>query len=1099
MGLSWRDRSSTEQGFEVQRSNLPTGGFVTIQALAPNIEAYTDTDTENNTVYFYRIRAFNNAGETFSNVAMVTLSVALDGGLIMSDQMICPGGDPARILNDVSPSGGSNNWSYQWQSRIAPALFSNIPGATGITYNPPAGALFTTEYQRVSTLECGSATSNTVIVTVDDIEDPEFTLCPADELIEIERNELVATFITQNPVFTDNCEVSALTWSMSGATTGSSPLTGINYLGEANFQLGVTRITYVAEDLVGNTTNCEFNIEVSIKDPEVLNVTIPNATMKIGDVITATIKVANDGGTGYTLLSGAIGGYPLQGFVRINSTTYLANFLIIEGGNSYEARTNIPVGNVVVYDGANSSLPYSTPISQDNDLLDAQRPVVISADLVEGLYKVGDEVVINIHTDGLAYMIDPVSTVNGISVTETNIRFIEIGLGYYQLIYKVLEGDADIAPGEFEASLVFEKPSGNTGDPYTTLGNVNKVEIDANAPVVSRIEVPNEEVGVGGVVVVTITADGTAYTAASGTLINGVPLSSNKVDFAEISNGLYALTYEVSATDNVVEPGKLEISVILEDLAGNVGEPFDVIEDNELEIYTQLPLTHMVTLPEICEGEVAEIIVYLVGRNPFSIELSDGDTTILIENINTDTYKVLVSPLEATTYSIPLITDRNGVENSGSGTVKISVNASTPVSITNLKSGYSVEAPPFKLTADTPGGIFSGPGVNSATSYFSPALADTINSPHTIYYTYANPNGCESLDSALVFVLGAEGDIYIPKTKVCDYSDPFLVTASNVAGAIGSFTLINSLDNEVAGLVDNGDNTASIDPALLSGGIYTIEYAYFDAVMLYIRKNFELIYLTQPEILSPSENTSFCQNEDAIQLVSNDPEAYFYGEGVTGNVEDGYIFDPSAAPAGDVILSCKIYSDAGCEKVTEMVLVVHSASEAKFTVNSTCLPEGGGLVSFNNKSTSKLDVKTWRWDFGDPLSGADNYSGEVDPEHFYPYPGEWSISLSATTFDGCVSSFQVDTVFSSTPTSDFTWISDCYVDYQGVEFVNLSPGLASAESMKWIFMSDSGDLIDEVISESDTVEYQFPNAASYLVGLQTMNQGACTDTTYKEC
>ena len=555
----------------------------------------------------------------------------------------------------------------------------------------------------------------------------------------------------------------------------------------------------MAKDLMGNSAQCVYTVSVKVKDPEILNVSIPNAPMKIGDVITATITVSNDGNSVYNMVSGNIGGYPLTNFQRSSATTYLANITIIEGGISYTALENIPVGNLVLTDGISQSLPYTTPISQNKDLLDAKLPVVFSADLVEGLYRSGDKVVINIRTDGASYTINPASTINGISVTEPNMRFVEIGLGNYQLIYTVLEGDADIALGEFEASLILVKPSGNTGIPFTALGNVDKVEVDANAPAVVRIEVPNEEVGVGGIVVVTITADGTGYSVSPGTLINGVPISSDKVELFETSNGLYALTYEVSATDNVVEPGNLELSVILRDSAGNVGEPFATIEENLLEIYTQLPLTHIVALPEICEGEQAEIVVYLIGREPFSIELFDGDTSILIEDIDASTYSVFVSPVETTWYSVPVVTDRNGVENTGSGSVQISVNESTPVNITNLKSGYSVEALPFKLTADTPGGIFTGPGVNSATSYFSPAVADTVNSPHTIYYTFTNPNACKSVDSALVFVLGANGDIYIPKSKLCDYSNPFLATASNIAGVIRSFTLIDGQDNEGGG------------------------------------------------------------------------------------------------------------------------------------------------------------------------------------------------------------------------------------------------------------------------------------------------------------
>ena len=207
-----------------------------------------------------------------------------------------------------------------------------------------------------------------MVITVDDIEDPQFTLCPADVLFEIDRNDLTGNLTTSNPVFSDNCQVSSLTWSMTGARTGNSPATGINSVGAADFPLGITTITYVAKDLAGNTATCAFEITVKIKDPEILNVTIPNAPMKIGDVITATIKVSDDGNSVYALLSGTIGGYALVDMVRSNSTTYLANFIIVEGGNSYLASQNIPVTNLVLTDGITQSLPYTTPIIQNKDL-----------------------------------------------------------------------------------------------------------------------------------------------------------------------------------------------------------------------------------------------------------------------------------------------------------------------------------------------------------------------------------------------------------------------------------------------------------------------------------------------------------------------------------------------------------------------------------------------------------------------------------------------------------------------------------------------------------------------------------------------------------
>ena len=177
-----------------------------------------------------------------------------------------------------------------------------------------------------------------------------------------------------------------------------------------------------------------------IKIVEIYDVTIPNVTMGIGDIISATITVSNDGGIPYSFISGSIGGYPLTGFTRVDATTYGANFEITEGGNSYLANQNIPVSNLGITNGTITSITYNLPIVQNNDLLDASIPAVISMAVESGTKKIGDVVVLNITADGLGYSILTTSTINGISITESNVIFNELSGGNYQLTYTVKKG-----------------------------------------------------------------------------------------------------------------------------------------------------------------------------------------------------------------------------------------------------------------------------------------------------------------------------------------------------------------------------------------------------------------------------------------------------------------------------------------------------------------------------------------------------------------------------------------------------------------------------------------------------------------------------------
>ena len=69
--------------------------------------------------------------------------------------------------------------------------------------------------------------------------------------------------VSNTPAYSDNCgSIAALTWIMTGATSGSSPVTGINFVGTQIFNAGITTITYTAKDAVGNSASCSFTVTV---------------------------------------------------------------------------------------------------------------------------------------------------------------------------------------------------------------------------------------------------------------------------------------------------------------------------------------------------------------------------------------------------------------------------------------------------------------------------------------------------------------------------------------------------------------------------------------------------------------------------------------------------------------------------------------------------------------------------------------------------------------------------------------------------------------------------------------------------------------------
>jgi hypothetical protein len=86
--------------------------------------------------------------------------------------------------------------------------------------------------------------------------------CPASITKSTLGNSCSRTIAILDPYVDDNCFIGKLTWTMSGATTGSSPKVGVNYVKTQTFNAGLTTVTYTATDYDGNTVSCSFTVNV---------------------------------------------------------------------------------------------------------------------------------------------------------------------------------------------------------------------------------------------------------------------------------------------------------------------------------------------------------------------------------------------------------------------------------------------------------------------------------------------------------------------------------------------------------------------------------------------------------------------------------------------------------------------------------------------------------------------------------------------------------------------------------------------------------------------------------------------------------------------
>ena len=986
-----------------------------------------------------------------------------------------------------SDKGASNTAVSGNDVRISiPAVADyNIFQDDNVNSNVPSGALIYTASGTVSGDPVLTVVAEKATASINDPGLTESTVDGGQLTLSLDEDEFTnSTLAISN--FTHNGPGEIIIDAVDYVSESEATIT-LGLSGELTGDVTDFRITVSRDELEGNKDLTSNGISILDEEgPVITNVNIPEGTYGIGDTVRVEITVADDQGAEYAYNSGTVAGKTLTGLQRESSVLYTAYFVVAEGDQSYAADETIPVNNLQLVSGSLLGNTYDGVID-NNTIIDTDSPVInYMRPPLTGVYKVGEQISIIVSANGENYTyVESETMVNNVSITESNVTFQEIGDGLYILKYTVNEGDNDVATGNLTASLQLQNSTGNLSQIETTLYS-NSLSIDANSPVVTSISVDDGVYNIGDEIVVDIKADGNNYAATNDTYINGVPLSFSNVRFSNVSGNNYRLYYEVRSVDPEVLPGNLEVVVYLRDGAGNIGGPYDEVEPNSLSIYTALPSAILSGTQGICEGEEAELTVSLTGRSPWRVYLSDGSSNTEYE-VNSSPYTIRVSPPVTTTYSIDSVVDVNGTPNAGTGTATVSVSEKTDVEIINLNSSYYIEADPVQLEANPSGGVFSGPGVNSATGVFDPGEADTVNSPHTIYYDYTNATGCTSTDSALVFVLGAEGDLFIPKEVYCDYSEAFTVTGSNVAEDTGSFTLYDANNAEIDGMTDNGDNTATVDPSVLVEGAYSVEYKYFDGTWFFLKKSFLIETVESAEILIPDQN-EYCQSAVPFEMAASDPLAVFSGPGVTGNVDDGFIYHPDSAYVGENTITLTRTSENGCESSVTKTINIIPMPELNFTVDNLCVSRRD-TVYFNNTTRDKDIITAWGWNFDDADSDEENTSTEESPWHIFEGPGVRNIQLTAETEAGCVDTLVKSVEFEDNPVGSFHVESECYEEGNSILVTSMMTSSSEIVNYEWTITDPEGET--EVIEGGEEISYSFDSLDTWTIHLYAETGAGC--------
>jgi len=262
------------------------------------------------------------------------------------------------------------------------------------------------------------------------------------------------------------------------------------------------------------------------------------------------------------------------------------------------------------------------------------------------------------------------------------------------------------------------------------------------------------------------------------------------------------------------------------------------------------------------------------GTEPYSFSWSNGATTEDITDV-------------AGTYDVT-VTDANGCTATASATIGEPEVLTASATTTGTACGQSNGTIVVTASGGTGSYLYSVDG--GLTTQASETFTGLTGGTYTV--TVTDANGCNiafltdvaTSPSPLADITGGleDGDI------VCDISGLFPLVGSP---APGNFT--------GSGVTDNGDGTATFDPAASGIGTMTITYTGNDGTCDFLTSiTITVQDANDPRILNLVDGQGFCLGSSPVALTGDPADGEFFGPGVTGDAISGFFFDPAVAGLG---------------------------------------------------------------------------------------------------------------------------------------------------------------------------------------------------------
>ncbi|MEZ4922088.1 MAG: PKD domain-containing protein [Crocinitomicaceae bacterium] len=215
-----------------------------------------------------------------------------------------------------------------------------------------------------------------------------------------------------------------------------------------------------------------------------------------------------------------------------------------------------------------------------------------------------------------------------------------------------------------------------------------------------------------------------------------------------------------------------------------------------------------------------------------------------------------------------------------------------------------------------------------------------------------------------------------------------------------------------------------------------------------------------------------------------------FGDGNTSTAQNP---SNNYASDGTYTVSLTVTDNNGCTNTSTQNVTVYPnpVNDIEFVINgvsSTTGLTGGCLVdavNFTNNTTINApdNITTWAWDFGD----GNTSNVQNPPAHTYAAAGNYTISLTTTSNNGCTDNITLPITIHPTPSSVFTVPPTC-MDFAPVYTNNSAITSGTIATYEW-------DFGDGNTSGAQNPAHNYASSGTYTVELVVISDQGCTDTS----